>query len=217
MVTRTDSSSPPSAVPDAVADVPGLLRFETMPRAEALSLAGRMSKESFSYEEVYGEYVTVHQYIDAPPEAVFEYLTDERHLDEYTYSTRDVRPTDRPGLFVGRDPLLDDETKIYLRIESDRRALNVDLHCAWDQGEELWMIYLHRIVPAQTVLGKPGSVVIWTNCRHPYYDKNPYPELASSPDRPWVGDMWSLFYAGHTVEMQNLKKILEHRHGGEAA
>jgi hypothetical protein len=27
-----------------------------------------------------------------------------------------------------------------------------------------------------------------------------------------VGDYWDLFYAGHTVEMNNLKAILEHRH-----
>jgi hypothetical protein len=62
------------------------------------------------------------------------------------------------------------------------------------------------------VLGKPGSVITWTNCRHPYYDANPHPEKAPRPDRPWVGDYWDLFYAGHTVEMNNLKAILEHRH-----
>jgi hypothetical protein len=73
------------------------------------------------------------------------------------------------------------------------------------------MVYLNRIVPAETVLKKPGSVVIWTNCRHPYYDKNPFPELAS-PNREWVGEWWPLFYAGHTIELTNLKNILEHRH-----
>ena len=36
--------------------------------------------------------------------------------------------------------------------------------------------------------------------------------MTPRPDRPWVGDFWDLFYAGHTVEMNNLKAILEHRH-----
>jgi hypothetical protein len=27
-----------------------------------------------------------------------------------------------------------------------------------------------------------------------------------------VGDWWPLFYAGHTIELENLKRILEHRH-----
>ncbi|MFE5406795.1 hypothetical protein ACFQ9Z_36990 [Streptomyces sp. NPDC056580] len=29
-----------------------------------------------------------------------------------------------------------------------------------------------------------------------------------------MGDYWDLFYAGHTLEMNNLKAILEHRHRG---
>ena len=62
------------------------------------------------------------------------------------------------------------------------------------------------------MLDRPGSVVTWTNCRHPFYAANPYPEKAPMPDRPWVGDFWDLFYAGHTLEMRNLKAILEHRH-----
>jgi hypothetical protein len=64
----------------------------------------------------------------------------------------------------------------------------VDYHCAWDQGKHLWMVYLMRVIGAQTVLDKPGSVVLWTNCRHPFYDHNPYPQ-AAPPQRPvWVGD-----------------------------
>jgi hypothetical protein len=28
-----------------------------------------------------------------------------------------------------------------------------------------------------------------------------------------VGEYWDLFYAGHRIELTNLKAILEHRHG----
>ncbi|MGK5533924.1 SRPBCC family protein [Streptomyces sp. URMC 129] len=211
----TDMYTPPPAIPPAIADVPGLLRWETTPREEAIAQAAAITKESYTYDEIYGRFCSLEEYIDAPPEAVFAYLADERHLNEYTYSTRDFRPVEgKPGLLVGQDTLVAEETKIYMRIKTNREALTVDMHCAWDQGDDLWMIYLYRIVDAQVVLNKPGSVVLWTNCRHPYYDKNPYPETAPAGQRPWVGDFWPLFYAGHYLEMQNLKKILEFQHGG---
>jgi hypothetical protein len=113
---------------------------------------------------------------------------------------------------VGSDELADD-TKIYLEVQADPTARTVDYHCAWDQGEKLWMIYLIRLVDARLVLNRPGTVVLWTNCRHPFYDQNPYPETVPDPARVWVGDLWPLFYAGHAIELANLKKILEHRHG----
>lgn len=72
-----------------------------------------------------------------------------------------------------------------------------------------------RVVPAQLVLNKPGSVVLWTNCHHPFYDKNPFPDTAPKQRPIWVGDVWDMFYAGHYVELQNLKHILEYRHRNE--
>jgi hypothetical protein len=103
-----------------------------------------------------------------------------------------------------------------MEVVANREALTVDYHCAWDQGKHLWMIYLNRIVDSQLVLNKPGSVVFWQNCRHPFYDANPFPETAPA-DRPvWVGDIWDTFYAGHALELQNLKRIVEHRHAGSS-
>jgi hypothetical protein len=103
-------------------------------------------------------------------------------------------------------------TKIYTKTIANREALTVDYHCAWDQPDRLWMIYLMRIVPAPLVLDRPGSVVLWTNCHHPYYDANPFPGLGPAGRKVWVGDLWPFFYAGHWVELQNLKAILEYRH-----
>jgi len=91
-------------------------------------------------------------------------------------------------------------------------AMTVDHHCAWDQGEDLWMIYLMRVLPAPLVLGRPGSVVLWTNCHHRFYDDNPYPGTAPAGRGVWVGDFWDLFPAGHLMELRNLKAICEHRH-----
>jgi hypothetical protein len=107
---------------------------------------------------------------------------------------------------------LGSETQIFTRTVANRDAMTVDYHCAWDQGKHLWMIYLMRIIDAQLVFDKPGSVVLWTNCHHPFYDKNPYPE-AAPPERPvWVGDFWDMFGPGHLLELKNLKAIAEYRH-----
>lgn len=200
-----------STVSPQLADIPGLIRTETTPREQLLAQCTQMSKPAYPHDEVYGDFCTIQDYIDCPPEDVFDYLCNINNLDEYTVSTRDFEPTDTEGLYVGWDTLADD-TRIYMRLEPNREAMTLDYHCAWDQGEELWMIYLFRVVPAQQLLNKPGSVLTWTNCHHPNYDKNPYPELAPSADRVWVGDLWPLFYAGHRIELDNLKRILEYRH-----
>jgi len=79
----------------------------------------------------------------------------------------------------------------------------VDYHCAWDQGKHLWMVYLMRVIGAQTVLDKPGSVVLWTNCRHPIYDHNPL-SAGGPAAAPGVGGrFWDMFGAGYALELQN--------------
>jgi hypothetical protein len=188
--------------------IPGLVRCEQFDRQAMAELLTELTHGAYPHEQIYGEYCTIHGYIAAPPERVFAYMENPYSLLEWTYSIRELRPTGEPDLLVGVDA---EDTPLYCRVESHADALTVDYHCAWDQGRELWMIYLNRLVPAERVLGKPGTVVIWTNCRHPYYAKNPFPELSRGRDREWVGDYWPFFYAGHSLELANLKAILEYR------
>jgi hypothetical protein len=176
--------------------IDGLTRIETSPREKATPVIMDMMRSVYPHDQVFGQYCTVNEYIDCPPDELYEYLSDTRSLEEWTYSLRGFMPTDEPGLWLAYDRL-GSETEIYT---------------AWDQGKHLWMIYLMRVVDAQVVFDKPGSVVLWTNCHHPFYDSNPYPE-AAPPERPvWVGDFWDMFGAGHLLEMKNLKAIAEYRH-----
>jgi hypothetical protein len=201
------------SMPDSqsLAAIPGVKRVETFPVNQFKEDLAELTHSVYPHDEVYGRYCTVEEYIDCPPELVFEYMRHTRSLEEWTFSVRELTPTEKdPELFAGVDRV-GGKTPIFCKTYSNREALTVDYHCAWDQGEELWMIYLNRIIPAPLVLGKPGSVVIWTNCRHPHYDRNPRPELAPK-GRPWVGDFWDWFYAGHWAEIQNLKAILEYRY-----
>lgn len=199
---------------DLLAPISGLVRCEAFSRERLAERISELTHTVYPHHKVYGTYCTVHGYIDCPPESVFEYMRNPLSLMEWTYSIRRLRATARPELLVGEDS---GGTPIYVRTIAHPEALTVDYHCAWDQGDDLWMVYLNRIVPAQTVLQKPGSVLIWTNCHHPYYDQNPFPALSPDPTRPWVGDWWPIFYAGHTIELENLKAILEYRSArGEA-
>ncbi|MBF0298255.1 MAG: SRPBCC family protein [Oligoflexia bacterium] len=170
-----------------------------------------MTHSVYPHNEVYGQYITIEEYIDCPTEMVFEYMKQTFSLEEWTYSVRDFKPTLIKGVYQGVDKIAGEQTKIFCKTISSRKSMTVDYHCAWDQGEDLWMIYLNRIISAELVLKKPGSVVLWTNCRHPYYQKNPYPEKAPA-NRLWIGDLWEWFYAGHLAEMKNLKAILEYRY-----
>jgi hypothetical protein len=197
--------------------IEGLVRIETTSKEQVTPTIMEQIRSVYPHDQVFGEYCTVNDYIDCPPDELFDYLADTRSLEEWTYSLRDFVPTEEPGLWMAHDKLGAGNEKqtgspIFTRTVANREARTVDYHCAWDQGTHLWMIYLMRVVDAKVVFDKPGSVVLWTNCHHPFYDKNPYPETAP-PKRPvWVGDFWDMFGPGHLLEMKNLKAIAEYRH-----
>ena len=192
-------------------ELPNVRRFENFPKDEMNAHCMDLTHAVYPHEEVFGKYCTLQEHIDCPPADVFAYLADAYNLGEWTYSMRDFEPTSTPGTLVSYDKI-GGKTRIYTRVVTNAAAMTVDYHCAWDQAEKLWMIYLMRVIPAELVLNRPGSVVLWSNCRHPFYDKNPFPGTAPADRKVWVGDLWPFFYAGHHVEMQNLKHILEHRH-----
>jgi hypothetical protein len=197
--------------------IEGLIRIETTSKEQATPIIMEGMRSVYPHDAVFGEYCTVNEYIDCPPDELFDYLADTRSLEEWTYSLRGFMPTEEPGLWIAHDKLGAPNEKqtgspIFTRTVANREARTVDYHCAWDQGTHLWMIYLMRVVDAKVVFDKPGSVVLWTNCHHPFYDKNPYPETAP-PKRPvWVGDFWDMFGPGHRLELENLKAIAEYRH-----
>ena len=158
-------------------DLPGLTRIETHPRDVATPVIIDMLRSVYPHDQIFGDFCPVQGYVDAPPRELYDWLSNTRSLEEWTYSLRGFRETDEPGLWVAADRL-GDSTDIYTRTIANPHAMTVDYHCAWDQGRHLWMIYLMRVVDAQLVLNKPGSVVLWTNCHHPFYDHNAYPETA---------------------------------------
>jgi hypothetical protein len=127
----------------ALAEIPNLVRCEKFDREALGERITELTHTVYRHEQVYGPYVTIHEHIDCPPEDVFAYMAGPYSLLEWTYSVRELRKTDRPDLLVGVDS---GRAPIYCRTVAHADAMTVDYHCAWDQGDELWMVYLNRIV-----------------------------------------------------------------------
>lgn len=197
-------------------DIPGVYGYENYQAESAVAKAGlqHLDKETYSHEDIFGNYCHLAEYINCPVEMAFEYSKNVYSLEEWTFSVRDLEHV-KDGLYKGKDNLAKD-TYIYVRIEAYPESKAVDYLCAWDRGEELWMRYYIRFVDAMPTIRKPGTVMLWTNCKHPYYDRNctdvPDSIIAARnrTDRVWVGDLWSKFYVGHMLEAKNKKAILEY-------
>jgi len=197
------------SIPSDLAE--NLNRIENVSRNELNTICMELTHAVYPHENVYGQYCTIEEYIECPAQFAFDYLANPENLQEWTYSMRHMEQTSDPQILKFVESIADN-TFCYCKTISDENAMTVDYHCAWDQANDLWMIYLMRVIPAKKLLDKSGCVVLWTNCHHPNYDHNPYPETAPKDRDIWVGDVWDMFYAGHSIEMQNLKKILEYRH-----
>lgn len=205
----------PGATPDL--DSLDLVRRENTSQETMLKLIDAGTKETYSHDEMFGRFCTITEYVEVPYDLVFDYCADTLFLQEWTYSVRDLAPIGGE-VYRGWDAI-QPNTEIYMRTQS-LKGLDygvVVYECAWDQGDELWMRYHLTIVNSEKPLGKPGTIISWTNCKHPYYDRNvvDVPDYITDgrarTDRLWVGDIWPVFHSGHWIEMNNLTKILKHR------
>ncbi len=88
-----------------VEPIDGVLRVETAPREKATPIIMEMMRSVYPHDEVFGTYCTVNDYIDCPPDELFDYMADTRSLEEWTYSLRGFAPTEEPGLWVAYDKL----------------------------------------------------------------------------------------------------------------
>ena len=112
------------ALDDITTPIDGVIRIETAPREKATPIIMEMMRSVYPHDQVFGEYCTVNDYVDCPPDELFEYLSDTRSLEEWTYSLRGFTPTKEPGLWLAYDRL-GSEMCIRDRFEylSDTRSL----------------------------------------------------------------------------------------------
>jgi hypothetical protein len=196
----------------------GLARKETLDQDAMLKLITDGTRDTYGHDEMFGEYCSISTHVDVPYDVVFDYCADTRSLGEWTYSIRGLTDLG-DGLYRARDGI-QPNTEIFVRTVAHKNPEHgvVLYECAWDQGHELWMRYYLTIIDSMKVLAKPGTVISWTNCKHPYYDRatTDVPDYIEAgrarTDRLWVGDIWPMFHAAHSIEIDNLTKIVKHRY-----
>jgi hypothetical protein len=200
----------------SVDKIKGLAHAEHVSPQEIAARCERDTKDSYSHHEMYGTWCNVDGFIDVPVEYAFEYAANVHSLEEWTYSVRDLKHIGN-GIYKGKE-LLAPPTEIFVRCDAFKDSYVVDYLCAWDQKEELWMRYYFRFIDARPTLNRPGTILTWLNCKHPYYDRksanlpNWVKDSQNKKDRVWVGDHWRYFWAAHKIEADNLRYILEHRY-----
>ena len=84
--------------------IEGLIRIETSPKEKATPIIMEMMRSVYPHDEVFGTYCTVNDYIDCPPDELFDYMADTRCLEEWTYSLRGFTPTETAGPVAGPRP-----------------------------------------------------------------------------------------------------------------
>ena len=102
--------------------IDGVMRIETAPVEKATPIILEKMRSVYPHEEVFGRYCTVNDYIDCPPDELFDYLADTRSLEEWTYSLRGFTPTDEPGLWLAYDRLRPETRSTPARWPTRRRA-----------------------------------------------------------------------------------------------
>ena len=221
-VLRTSKTSPLRNVVSKDV-ISGLLHAETAPPAQVNQLCSGLLKDHYSHDDVFGSYCFLADHIAAPYDQVVDYCANPLGLVEWTMNIRNLVPHKhdlwRGQMIFSADDVPKPTTDIYIRAEVARGAEQslICYPCAWDQGEELWMRYYFILADAERTLAKSGTVVLWVNCKHPYYERSAAPvpsyieQGRTRTDRPWAGDAWALFYPLHRLELNNLKRILEHR------
>src|SRR5271167_64392 len=101
--------------------IDGVTRIETSPREKATPIIMEMMHSVYAHDVVFGQFCTVNEFIDCPPDKLFDYLADTRCLEEWTYSLRGFTQIHEPGLWVAYDRLGSD-TEIYTRTVANREA-----------------------------------------------------------------------------------------------
>src|ERR1700757_1660040 len=86
--------------------IDGVVRIETTPLEQTAPMFMAKMRSAYPHEEVFGQYCTVNDYVDCPPDELFEYLSDTRSLEEWTYTLRGFTPPEERGLWEAYDLLL---------------------------------------------------------------------------------------------------------------
>lgn len=155
------------------------------------------SKDSYTHEELFSQYIPVITIFEGVPiDKAFEFIADIHNLSAWTMSLRDPQPF-RDDIYFAKEAA-SPTGKVYIRCIVDEKAHTIDWQCNHSDPEDLWMVYKCMLVDTEQTMGRPGSAFIWVVFVHEKVKEDP--SLAMG---------YKLMYAAHSIEANNLKKILE--------
>ena len=189
------------------------MRIENSDKDATTPIIMDMTRAVYPHDQVYGQYCPINAYIAAPPREVYEYLADTRSLEEWTYSLRGFTETEEPGLWVVLRPARGPDQDLHPHGCQSRRddgGLPLRVGPGRAPVDDLPDARGRRSGGAEQA-GIGGDL---DQLQAPVLRREPLSRRPLPPDRPvWVGDFWDMFYAGHQLEMDNLKAICEYRAG----
>src|SRR5689334_824195 len=130
--------SPASIVTNGIstANIPGLVVCEKIDftKPEEVGKLQAMRRDTYRYDEVFGESCSITGYMACPVDIAFEYLSNPWSLAEYTATLREFSYVGG-GMYRALD-VLSPDTSIFIKTEAYRDSRVIDYLCAWDQGHE---------------------------------------------------------------------------------
>jgi hypothetical protein len=85
--------------------IPNVRRFENFPKEQMVATSMELTHAVYPHDETYGQYCTIEEFIDCPPDKVYEYLATPYTLAEWTYSMRNFGEPDADGVVESIDRL----------------------------------------------------------------------------------------------------------------
>lgn len=162
---------------------------------EKFIIAG--SKDFYTHEELFSQYIPVITIFEGVPiDKAFEFISDIRNLSAWTMALRDPQPY-RDDIYLAREAA-SPTGKVYIRCIADEKSYTVEWQCNHNDPDDLWMVYKCMLVDTEQTMGHPGSALIWVVFVHEKVKEDP--ALA-------IG--YKHMYSAHSIEANNLKKILE--------
>lgn len=130
----------------------------------------------------------------------FAYLSVTENLQDWTLSVRNLRLV-RGEVYRGEE-VASPTGQVFVRTLADKAARTIGWDCGHTDPDDLWLWYRGLLIDANGALGRPGTAMLWTNFVHERVRSNPVYRAG-----------FQHLYSAHSLEIRNLKAVLEDRFG----
>ena len=159
-----------------------------------------------AWSDLYDGFISSHFYVaDTPKEATWAYLSDPKHMAEWTVSLRNIHDIPGDNRFIGIERLSPQGLilgEMSISEESNSFDLKMSVVGRYQHlfGNTKWMTSSIRVLDGQETVGKPGSVVVWTAYHHLAYSA-----------RPELEEEWKFLPVRNMFAADNVRQVIENK------